>query len=123
MLQTSLDRAQLPEARQLLAGHEVQNVPATVPVAVMPDRPACWKLLARPKSATRARRRLGQQHVVGLQVAVDETCLVGGGEALERLDGDAQRRRQRHRPPCSPASAPARCPGAVLEGEVEAPSC
>jgi hypothetical protein len=30
------------------------SVPAAKPVAVMPLRPACWKLLARPKSVSLA---------------------------------------------------------------------
>ena len=96
------------------------SVPATTPVAVMPDRPACWKLLARPKSVSLAAVivGVGEEDVLGLDVAVDEALLVREAEPLEGLLGRgawprparsgfcrAQERRARG---CRPRSTPSR---------------
>ena len=68
---------------------------STPPVAV------CWvsalTALARPKSATLTRPVVGDQDVLGLDVAVDQAGPVGGGERRETGSTSGQRAGRRHR--------------------------
>ena len=68
------------------------TVPRISPEKVRPESPTPRKLLARPKSEILTRQpfgRLGDQDVLGLDVAVDEAELVGLFQPLEHLAGEA----------------------------------
>ena len=86
--QTSLrSLASLPSRR---SGAMYASVPGTSPTAVSVSASSNW---ARPKSRTRAERRLAvlDEHVRGLHVAMDDPVAMRVGETLEDL------RRELHR--------------------------
>ena len=78
------------------------------PVAVMPERPGLLEALGEAEVGEAGGAVLAEQHVVGLEVAVDEAGVVRGGEALERVHGDAQADGRGTRPPRA-GGAPRRC--------------
>ena len=80
---------------------------------------------ARPKSRIFTRPSRGQEHVLGLEVAVNDALLVRGGEAVRDLGGDLERlaRRQRARRAAArgaslPPAAPSPRTAAAVASEI-----